>query len=313
MAAIDYNLLRPLRALLEERSVTRAAARLHVSQPAMSIALGRLRAHYEDPLLVRHGNRHDLTPLGERLLGALPTALAEVEQVLRLQSRFDPVTSTRQFVIAGIDYTIARLAPALNRILEREAPNVRFEFPEADRSMVDGFPDSLRTIDGVIMPHGYIAEHPCIDLVTESWVFLLDAASGLSEVPTADELLTRPLVHNLAARDGMTPVQQQLRFRGIEMAIAAVTPHFFVMPSIILGTDRVAIVPEGFARMAVRMAPRLRAVPSPLELDPVRDAFWWHADREHDAEHVWLRRVITRAKRHIIKDSNIEDTKTDTS
>ena len=68
MAATDYNLLRPLRALLEERNVTRAAERLHVSQSAMSIALAKLRRHYGDPLLVRRGNRHDLTPLAERLL-----------------------------------------------------------------------------------------------------------------------------------------------------------------------------------------------------------------------------------------------------
>ncbi|WP_417564766.1 LysR family transcriptional regulator [Microbacterium sp.] len=310
MVAIDYNLLRPLRMLLEERSVTRAAVRMHVSQPSMSVALSRLRAHYEDPLLVRHGNRHELTPLGERLLAALPKAIDEMEQVLRLQSRFDPVTSTRRFTIAGIDYTIARLAPVLNRIVEREAPNVRFEFPEADRVLVNGFPDSLRTIDGVIMPHGYITAHPHVDLVAEPWVFLLDAASDLSEHPTPDELLTRPLVHNLAARDGMTPAQQQLQFRGIDMTIAAVTPHFFVMPSLLIGTGRVALVPEGFARIAARMEPRLRVVASPLELDPVRDAFWWHADREHDAEHIWLRGVIERAHR-VIQNPDERDIKID--
>lgn len=309
MVAIDYNLLRPLRALLEERNVTRAAERLHVSQSAMSIALARLRRHYDDPLLVRQGNRHDLTPLAERLLGALPQAIAETEQIFRLQSRFDPVTSTRSFVIAGVDYAIAHIAPELTRIVAREAPNVRFEFPAADAALVNGLPGSLRTIDGAILPHGYLVDQPHLDLVTDRWVCLVDAASALGDQPTADELLTRPWVHNLAPREGMGPARQQLQFRGIDISIAAVTPHFFVMPSLIVGTDRVALVPEGFARMAVRMEPRLRLVVPPVDLDPVRDAFWWHADRAHDAEHVWLRGVLDRVGADI-RDAHDRDTQT---
>ncbi len=299
--AIDYNLLRPLRALLEERAVTRAAERMHMSQPAMSTALSRLRAHYEDELLLRQGNSHVLTPLGERLLAALPQVLAETENLFRLQSRFDPTTSTRTFSIAAVDYMAARIAPELSRILEREAPNVRIELPAADGRLVDGMPDTLRTIDGAILPHGYVTEQPHIDFAPEQWVCLVDAGAGVSEHPTSDELLTRPWVQTLPAREGMSPARQQLRFRGIDPAVVAATPHFFVVPSLILGTDRVGIVPEPFARMAARMYPRLRVVIPPLDLDPVRDAFWWHHDREHDAEHLWLRDVMRRVRDAVIR------------
>ncbi|MBX3099532.1 MAG: LysR family transcriptional regulator [Salinibacterium sp.] len=300
MAAIDYNLLRPLRALLEERSVTRAAERMHVSQPSMSLALARLRTHYEDPLLARHGNHYELTPLGERLLEALPQAIIEVEQVLGLQPRFDPVTSTRTFSIAGVDYAIARIAPALSRIVEREAPNVRFEFPAADGRLVNGAPDSLRTIDGAILPHGYLVDQLHLDFEPEAWVCIVDAVSGVGERASADELLTRPWVQTLPARDGITPARQQLQFRGIDISVVAATPNFFVVPSLIIGTDRVAIVPEGFARMAVRTEPRLRLVLLPLDLDPIRDAFWWHIDRKHDAGHIWLRSILKRfARSHL--------------
>ncbi|ALJ21394.1 LysR family transcriptional regulator [Microbacterium sp. No. 7] len=308
MAPIDYNLLRPLRILLEERNVTRAAERMHVSQPSMSLALARLRAHFDDPLLVRRGNRHDLTPLGERLLAALPRAVGEVEQVFGLQSRFDPVSSARAFTIAGVDYMIARIAPALNRILEREAPNVRFEFPAADGRLVHALPDSLRTVDAVILPHGYTGDLPHLDFAPEPWMCLADGASGLGVQPAADELLTRPWVYTLPAREGMTPARQQLQFRGIEIAIVAATPNFFVVPSLILGTERVALVPAGFGRMVVRQEPRLRLVPTPFDLDPVRDAFWWHPDREHDAEHIWLRGVLARVRDDVIKESDNGDT-----
>jgi len=299
-APADYNLLKPLRALLEERSVTRAAARMHVSQPVMSHHLSRLRAHYGDVLLIRRGNRHTLTPLAERLLAALPQVLAEADQLFQLQGRFDPVTSTRTFTIAGVDYAVARIAPALSAITAREAPNVRFEFPPVDARLVNGFPDSMRTIDAVILPHGYLVDQPHVDLPLERWVCLVDAAAGVSEEPTADELLTRPWVQNLAAREDMNPARRQLQFRGIEIAVAAVTPHFFVIPSLILGTDRVAAVPEGLAAMAITMHPRLRAFSPPLDLAPVHDAFWWLPDREHDVEHVWFRRLLRRVAESVI-------------
>ena len=98
----------------------------------------------------------------------------------------------------------------------------------------------------------------------------------------------------------MNPARTQLQFRGIDISVAAVTPHFFVLPSLILGTDRVALVPEGMARLATTMHPRLRIVVPPLELEPVHDAFWWLPDREHDAEHVWLRQMLTRVADEVI-------------
>lgn len=301
---MDYNLLRPLRALLEERNVTRAAERLHVSQPSMSGALARLRAHYDDPLLVRIGNRHELTPLAERLLDALPHALAEAEQIFRLQGRFNPVTSTRTFSIAGVDYTIARMAPILTRIVAREAPNVRFEFPAADGRLVNGAPDTLRTIDGAILPHGYFSGPSHLDFSPEPWVCLVDARASMSERSTADEILTRPWVQTLPAREGVTPAAHQLQFRGVDVRVVAATPHFFVVPSLLIDTDRVALVPLGYAHMAVAADPRLRFVEAPLDLDPVRDAFWWHAERERDEAHVWLRTVVSRVRDEVITYSN---------
>lgn len=300
VASVDYNLLKPLRALLEERNVTRAAARLHVSQPVMSSHLARLRSHYGDVLLVRRGNQHTLTPLGERLLAAVPRVIAETEQLLRLQSRFDPVTSSRTFTIAGVDYAVARIAPTLTALAGRDAPNIRFEFPPVDTRLVNGLPDSMRTIDAVVLPHGYLADEPHIDLPLENWVCLVDAASGIAENPSADELLTRPWVQNVAARDGMNPARRQLQFRGLEIMVAAVTPSFFVIPSLIVDTDRVAAVPEGMAAMAIRLYPRLRSVVPPLDLAPIRDAFWWLPDREFDAEHVWLRELLHRVADEII-------------
>ncbi len=299
ISSVDYNLLRPLRALLEERSVTRAAERLRVSQPTMSIALSKLRAHFDDPLLVRRGNSHELTPLGTRLAGMLPAAMSEVERVFLLQSRFDPAASTRSFVIAGVDYAIGRIAPVLSRLVHREAPNVQLEFPAAGPRLVNGAPESLRMIDGLILPHGFLSDQPHIDLTAEQWVCIVDIDSELGERATESELLERAWVHTLNAREGMTPTRRQLQVRGIEVAVAAVTPYLNVIPSMVAGTDLVALVPETLARRAVAAGEGVKIVTPEFALDPLRDAFWWHPEREHDAEHIWLRDMIEKVSRVI--------------
>ncbi len=301
MIAIDYNLIRPLRVLLEERSVTRAAERLHMSQPSMSVALSRLRAHYDDQLLIRRGNSHELTPLAERLLGSLPSAMAEVEHVFRLQSKFNPVTSTRTFAIAGIDAAIARIGANLTGIVSREAANVRIEFPAADSRLVNGVPDTLRTIDGAILPHGYVTGLRHFDFPPEPWACLVDAAAGVDEHSTVDEIFSRPWVQSLAAREGVTPAAWQLQLRGVEVKVVATTPHYLVLPSLILGTDRVALVPGDLAKRLTRADSRLRAIMPPFELEPIRDAFWWHSDHERDEGHLWLREVLMRAAQGTIR------------
>lgn len=298
MAGIDYNLLRPLRVLLEERNVTRASERLHMSQPSMSGALARLRAHYDDQLLIRRGNHHELTPLGERLLEVLPSTVADVDHVFRLQSGFDPATSCRTFVLAGVDAVIARVGPGLMRIVTMEAPGVRIEFPAADSRLVNGVPDSLRAIDGAFLPHGYVGGLGRLDMPSEPWVCLVDAEAG------HDNLLARPWVETLPAREGMSPAAMQLRLRGVELSVVAATPHFFVLPSLVLGTDRVALVPRDLGRLAASAGSGLRVVRPPVDLEPIRDAFWWHGDHERDEGHFWLRSVLTRVCDEFIGDAD---------
>lgn len=301
---IDYNLLRPLRALLEERSVTRAAERLQVSQPTMSTALSRLRTHFGDPLLVRRGSSHELTPLAARLIAMLPAALAETERVFQSQAQFDPIGSTRSFVIAAVDYAVARIGPRLTQILHREAPRVQLEFVSAESSLVNGAPESLRAVDGLILPHGYLTGQLHIDLASDRWAGIVDAAADIPEVPSAELLLSRPWVHTLSTHNDMTPARRQLQIQGIEVSVIAVTPFFHTVPSLVRGTDRVALLPEALARQLARGFGEVRVVELPFDLDPVRDAFWWHPEREHDVAHAWLRSALQRVASEFIGDSD---------
>jgi hypothetical protein len=121
LAGLDLNLLVALRALIEEQNVTRAGERVGLTQPAMSAALARLRRHFGDELMVRHGNRYELTPLGVALRHRTELAVVAVERVFAAQPDFDPTTSEREFTVLLSDYALMVLGPVVANLLEEEA------------------------------------------------------------------------------------------------------------------------------------------------------------------------------------------------
>ena len=169
---VDLNLLPSLRALLEERSVSRAAERMHMSQPALSAALARLRRHFNDELLERRGNSYELTPLAVQLLDRTYSATLSMERLFSAQAEFDPSTSTREFSVFSSDYAMSVLGGALAGVLSETAPGVRLRFTGMSPVVVANAPDSLRDYDGLFMPHGFLS-HSHQDLFVDRWVCLV--------------------------------------------------------------------------------------------------------------------------------------------
>ena len=126
--SVDANLLLALHALLEERNLTHAGIRMTMSQPAMSGALTRLRRHFGDELLVRHGREFELTPLAERLRPLVAAAVAASERLLGSDRAFRPSTVARVFSVSLTDYAMTVLAEPLSRALAAEAPHVSVAF-----------------------------------------------------------------------------------------------------------------------------------------------------------------------------------------
>src|SRR4051794_6382549 len=124
MAGLDLNLALVLHALLAERSVSRAAKRLGLSQSATSHALARLRSALEDPLFVRVPHGIVPTPRAEALEDALAAGLALLEQSLLPPQRFEPARHARRFRIAATDYVEFLLLPRFLGALASEAPNI---------------------------------------------------------------------------------------------------------------------------------------------------------------------------------------------
>ena len=124
LESLDLNLLLVFDALATERSVTQAAAKIGLSQSALSNALARLRILFRDPLFERAAGQMQPTPRARQLLAPLSQAIAKLREALETQAAFQPETSEREFLIATNDYVDALLLPSVVRQLQRDAPSI---------------------------------------------------------------------------------------------------------------------------------------------------------------------------------------------
>ncbi|MGK3962918.1 LysR family transcriptional regulator [Sorangium sp. So ce118] len=299
LAALDLNLLVVLDALLAERHVTRAAARLGMTQPACSHALGRLRRALGDPLLVRGARGAMLpTPRAEALAPALRAALRGLASAIRGEPRFDPATARRTFRIATGDYAELVLLPPLLSLLASAAPSVDVWMMPLALTR-DGVVAQLTSgaVDVVIGPprRGWPDDLYVRPLFEERFrcVVRRDHPAARGRL-TLDRYCA--LSHLLVAPRG-TPgslVDDALAALGRGRRIAATVPHFLVAPHVIAATDLMATL--GGRIVDATAAPLgLAALPPPLELASFSFAMIWHERTHHDPAHRWLRDQVARA------------------
>ncbi|WP_433291231.1 LysR family transcriptional regulator [Actinoplanes sp. CA-030573] len=295
LANLDLNLLVTLDALLRERNVTRTAEALGVSQPAVSAALARLRRHFGDPLLARAGNRYELTPLSAQLLALTGPALSGVRRVFDVTPDFDPSAVEREFTVITSDYAATVLGPLIARRLAGAAPGVRLRFQYTTPYTVDHAAETLRTADGLLLPHGFLTDIPFVDLYEDRWVCIVaEDHPDVGDSLTLEQLGTLPWVVLYNLRTAFAPAAQQLRMLGIEPRVEVVADGFLPMPFLVAGTRRVALLQERLAALLATPA-GVRVLPCPFDAVPLAEAFWWHPIYQNDPAHVWLRGVLAEA------------------
>lgn len=295
----DLNLLVALDHLLREQSVTRAAARMGLSQPALSASLARLRRHFDDELLTRVGNSYQLTPLAVALRRRTATALAGVDRVFASQAVFDPASSQRTFTVLASDYPTAVLGEQVGRILDATAPGVRMRFERHSSAIIESAQQSLRDVDGLVLPHGFVTDMPHVDLHTDGWRILVSRTNTrVGDALTMEHLHELPWVFTYHAPSAFTPASRQLEMLGVEPQVHLVAESFLALPWLVAGTDRLALVQAHLADRLTRMGD-VRALDCPFDALPITEALWWHPTHEHDPEHVWLRSVFVEAGRRV--------------
>jgi LysR family transcriptional regulator, nod-box dependent transcriptional activator len=298
LGRLDLNLLVPLDALLRERSVTRAAQRLGLSQPALSASLSRLRRHFDDELLIRRGNAYVLSPFAVQLRHRLGDALDAIDDVFAEHPSFDPSTATREYRILASDYAISLIGGALASGFAEAAPLARLRFTRWDLTTALMTGSSLvDDTDGLILPHGFVSDLPYIDLFTDTWTGLVAADNrSVGDVLTVEQAQSLPWV--VAFRDSAvaTAAERSLRLQGVELTTALIVDSFLALPHLVAGSSRVALIET---RLALRACTQgdVRMVGLPQGTTPLIEAFWWHPSRTGDPEHAWMRSLIQDAAR----------------
>ncbi|MGR3541468.1 MAG: LysR family transcriptional regulator [Hasllibacter sp.] len=292
----DLNLLKVLDALLREGSTVRAAERLHLSQPAVSAALGRLRHALGDPLFVRRGQGLEATDHARALAGPVRDALDLAEAVLAGPS-FDPATSRAVFRISGSDFFAEMLMPRLAERLAREAPLMRVH-------LVDLVPDGyVDTLDRYEVDMALIPSMGLPDRVDHRAVFwsgfsaiaraghpaLKDLAAG-QEVPMD---VFCALGHVLFSPEGKARSigDAALAAVGRERRVAMTLPVFSGVWNAVRGSDLIALIPT---QLAEAVAPRagLAVHRPPMPIDDVLIEMIWHRRATTSPAHRWLRDVV---------------------
>ncbi|WP_216870453.1 LysR family transcriptional regulator [Modestobacter excelsi] len=289
LAGADLNLLVALRALLQERNVTRAAQVVGLSQPAMSNALGRLRRQFGDELLVREGRGLTLTPVARELQHAVEPALAMVERALRIQASFDPAMAVQYFRVAASDYGMTLIAERL-RGLQRIAPGVTVDLVQIDHGFVRDSETVMRGVDLLLAPRAFLSGYPNEPLSSEPWVAVVDADHQGDHLDEAD-LAARPLVGLFHDLGSGAHIERLLTVRGITATGAVNAEAFSAVPALVEGTDRVGFLPSGLAR---RLQPgyRIRVLELPFLGEPLVECLYWHRSALRDPAHLWLRRLL---------------------
>jgi DNA-binding transcriptional LysR family regulator len=292
LGQVDLNLLVVLDALLREKNVTRAAERLHLSQPATSTALSRLRKVLGDELLYKNGRHMELTPRAESLIEPVREVLAIIEQTIVRPRGFDPATDTRSFSIIASDYVGVELMRPLAGRLAGSAAGLRFDTApvgarylaalQRDEVDVAILPD--RIVDVAALPD--CSRMPILSdrFVGAVWTGHPRAGDQL----TAELLASSPYLTYRAPEGSPSVVEQDLDAAGATRAVTATASGFVTMPFMLAGTDLVAVVPERLARR-VAAAADIRLLEPEMPLRPLSQSAFWHVRRDRDPGHVWLR------------------------
>lgn len=290
----NLNLLGVLDALLTERNVTRAAEKMHLSQPAMSNALAKLRQLFDDPLLVRVPGGLALTPRAEELVEPVHRILEEVDHAFQPQQTFDPATAQNSFNIAATDSLEMTLLPQLSQRLCKQAPGVKLTVVPRLSAKVPHAQLLSGEIDLVI---GHFADMPetlhVRMLYQEKLVLLVrDQHPTIRRKPTLAQLVAVPHVLVYPQADAFLALISQQHPETIsQLNMAVRLPHYGAAPLIVSQSDCSVILPSRLAERFAALLP-LKIFPIPFEIPsfPINAA--WHERTHHDPAQQWLRQMF---------------------
>jgi DNA-binding transcriptional LysR family regulator len=293
----DLNFLYVLQALAGERSVSRAADRLGLTQPAVSHALGKLRVLFQDDLFVRAGSVMAPTPVGERLIEGVTHALAVIQQEIWSAKSFDATTTTRTFSVCLSDMGVIVLLPRLLAALRERAPlaslrPIQLPSLELASALQDGAIDLAIGYLGKMGDN--LHQQP---LFHRSLVGIVKGGTKRKKVSmTLEQFVGRK--HVVAGTLALTNqlLEKEMRRLGARLNVGVEVPYLLAVPSLVATSDFIAAVPDELADLFSRLA-NVDVFPLPIKLPDLTVQQFWHARHHNDAGHRWFRGVVAQTLR----------------
>ncbi|MET3136003.1 LysR family nod box-dependent transcriptional activator [Undibacterium sp. GrIS 1.2] len=288
---LDLNLLVALDALLAERSITRAAQRLNLSQSATSGVLARLRDYFEDEILTQIGRNMVMTPLAASLEAPVREVLLQIQSTIETKPGFVLEESTRHFRVIASDYPTSVLMAEVARKMSELAPNVTLEI------MAPGDDHEIQLdrgeIDLLIMPAKYLVEgHASEVLFQDSYSCVVWKDNTIvGDSLTLDQYMSLAHVSTKFGKAQPSFEEWFLQSTGFARRVEVSTSNFSSLPLLLVGTNRIATMHTRLADMFADYFP-IRLLPLPMDIPLLVEMMQWHKFVDKDIAHIWFRTLL---------------------
>lgn len=291
---LDIHLLRCFAALMDERSVSRAAERMHVSQPAMSHALARLRRHFDDPLLLRAQKEMVPTRCALTVRESVGRILLETENLFLRAVVFKPEVSRMKFVVTAPEFVEHVLTPKLLHRLQREAPGITLEIrvPDPERAAewlekgeIDFRLGWLRTPPPMLRSKL---------LFRDGFVCL--ARKGHPQIRgsiTQEQYFSLPHVRSRFVRNSTSGrvIDEVVAAHGRKLNVAVLMQNVFSVFHVVAHSDLIATVPSRLVQDVSSQLP-IQLLEPPVTIPDLRINLFWHERTHQEASHRWFRQLL---------------------
>lgn len=282
---IDLNLFTVFDAIYSQQSLTRAAGVLHVSQPAVSSSLSKLRSIFDDPLFVRTSSGMTPTPLARQLVSTVRESLKSLDNCIATRIPFEASTASRTFRLHATENAELILLPTLLKQLKQRAPHIDLEVVFIDRrevayEMASG--NIHLAVDAPLLSHPELISQP---LQADDYVCVMRENHPLNATElNLDDFLEHEHIHVSSRMKGSGHIDLALRSIGQKRRIALRLQHYAALPALLAQSDFIAAVPATVAKHW-----QLASRPLPFETPKLELQLFWHKSVEHDPAVLWLR------------------------
>lgn len=292
LETIDIRLLQVFDAIYKTRSVTEAAVALDLGQPAVSVALSKLRHHFDDPLFVRTSAGMVPTPFGDALVRPVRGVLDALQVVMGQQNSFDPATSRRLFRICMTDISQLVLLPRLWEKLRVSAPEIRIDVLPLTSHIARTLESGEADLALGLMPQLEAGFYQNV-LFSQQFVCMVSARHPRIRTALAREQYVDEQ-HAVVSSSGAVPqmLEAEIERQGIRRRIALNIPSFIGAALVVEHTDLILTIPERLADVLKGRAD-VRIFPVPVPLPGYEVKLHWHERFHNDPGSQWLRRMIT--------------------